>query len=568
MAFQRRFHSLTKLWNRLTEPFPEVRDPDQRYLSRVMAGILLLLAFIIGVVLPLRYLTKIDANTPIRLASAAMGGCIVFAAYLLTRRGRTQLAMTLVIVLASILIMATAIFLGPSTGMRTLYYLTIVGIFAGLFLTFRTAIFVSLSHIALLLLLPLAEPRYTLLRVAEGPLSFNLVLTVTVVVFSWYRVRLEAQKSERLADSETRYRIISELISDYAYSYTVDADGQLHEDWITGSFTRVTGYTWEELDQFVLFHPDFTAQAEGDVKRVLRGETVTSEYRIITKSGQDRWIRLTRQPVWDRELKRVVRFYAVAQDVTQRREAESQKLKLAVQQGRMGIIGDFVQAVSHDFRTSLATIETNRYLIEKTFNADGVDPEKTQSRLNVIQHSVAHLTQQLENLHMLSALIAPKTETSMMNKLVNDLILQQIPLAQNKHIALTFTPELYLSPVLADIGEIQRAINHLLANALNYTPESGKVNVRTYQANRMVSVEIRDSGIGIEADAIGSIFDVFYRADPSRSLASGGVGLGLSMVKMIAEAHNGTVTVSSTPGQGSIFTFSLPAIPSESRAAS
>src|SRR5262249_42127657 len=137
----------------------------------------------------------------------------------------------------------------------------------------------------------------------------------------------------------------------------------------------------------------------------------------------------------------------------QRRETEAQKLKLAVQQGRMGVIGDFVQAVSHDFRTSLATIETNRYLIEKTFNS--INPLKTLARLTTIQQSVGHLTQQLENLHMLSALIAPKTETSMMNKLVNDLILGQIPLAQHKRIALTFTPELYLSPVMADIGEIQ-----------------------------------------------------------------------------------------------------------------
>jgi signal transduction histidine kinase len=121
---------------------------------------------------------------------------------------------------------------------------------------------------------------------------------------------------------------------------------------------------------------------------------------------------------------------------------------------------------------------------------------------------------------------------------------------------------------MADIGEIQRAVNQLLTNALNYTPEGGKVNVRTYQANKMVSVEIRDSGIGIDAADIDNIFDVFYRADPSRSLESGGVGLGLSMVKMIAEAHNGTVSVTSAPGQGSTFTFSLPAVPSESRAAS
>ncbi|MEO8610284.1 MAG: ATP-binding protein [Chloroflexota bacterium] len=566
MALQSRLRFMFQLWNRLTEPFPQVQDADQRYLSHLLSGILLLLAFIIGTILPLRYITTRDAQTPVRLVSAGLGFIIVVGAYLLARRGRTQAAITIVIILATLLITLTAIILGPATGMRTLYYLTVIGIFAGLFLNFRTAIIIFVTHIAMLALLPIAAPSYSIIRITEGPLSFNLVLTVTVVVFAWYRVRLETQKNERLADSETRYRIVSELISDYAYSYTVDADGGLHEDWITGSFANVTGYTWEELDQYILFHPDYSEQAAEDVKRVLRGEAVTNEYLIITKDGHERWMRITRQPVWDIEKKRVVRFYAVAQDVTQHREVEAQKLNMAVQQGRMGVIGDFVQAVSHDFRTSLATIETNRYLIEKTF--DSIEPPKTQTRLETIQQSVVHLTEQLENLHMLSALIAPKTETSIMNKLVNDLILGQVPAAQHKHIALTFTPELYLSPVMADIGEIQRAVNQLLTNAINYTPEGGKVNVRTYQANKMVSVEIRDSGIGIDDDDIDNIFDVFYRADPSRSLESGGVGLGLSMVKMIAEAHNGTVTVTSVPGQGSIFTFSLPAIPSESRSAS
>ena len=566
MALQRRLRFIIQLWNRLTEPFPDVQDSDQRYLAHLVAGSLLLLAFIVITILPLRYLTTRDPQTPVRLTSAIIGFVIVLAAYQLARRGRTQAAIAIVIVVATVLIIVTAIILGADTGMRTLYYLTVIGIFAGLFLAFRAAIVVFITHILLMCLLPIIAPSYSLIRITEGPLSFNLVLTVTVVVFAWYRLRLETQKNVRLADSETRYRIVSELISDYAYSYTVDPDNSLHEDWITGSFTRVTGYKWEELSQYVLFHPDYSEQAAKDVKRVLRGESVTNEYRIITKSGQERWVRITRQPVWDTEQKRVVRFYAVAQDVTQRREAEAQQLNLAVQQGRMGVIGDFVQAVSHDFRTSLATIETNRYLIEKTFNS--INPLKTLSRLTTIQQSVIHLTQQLENLHMLSALIAPKTETSIVNKLVNDLILGQIPAAQRKQIALTFTPELYLSPVMADIGEIQRAINHLLTNALNYTPEGGKVNVRTYQAHKMVSVEIRDSGIGIDTADIDNIFDIFYRADPSRSLESGGVGLGLSMVKMIAQAHNGTVTVTSAPGQGSTFTFSLPAIPSESRAAS
>src|SRR5689334_4224205 len=124
-----------QLWNRLTEPFPEVQDSDQRYLSHLLAGILLLLAFIIITILPLRYLTTRDSQTPIRLISAGTGFVLVFAAYRLARRGRTRAAISIVIILATVLIMATAIILGPPTGMRSLYYVTVIGIFAGLFLT-------------------------------------------------------------------------------------------------------------------------------------------------------------------------------------------------------------------------------------------------------------------------------------------------------------------------------------------------------------------------------------------------------------------------------------------------
>jgi PAS domain S-box-containing protein len=565
VGLRHRFEPFIRLASRLTDPIDSVKDEDQRQESHILSGLMLVIALLIGLIMPLRYLSDINEQTPLRLAAIAIGVATLLVAYGFARRGHNRLAMLIVILFASLLILVTAAVMG--NGIPTLYYLTIISVFASLFLPLPAAFFVVFLHIVGILLLPSLSSAYTLRMLINGPLSFGLVLNLTALIFAGYRARLEHKRQTRLTNSETRYRIISELISDYAYSYTVDEKGEIHEDWITGSFAHVTGYNWEELGQYILFHPDDVEQSKLDMNRVLRGESVTNDYRIVTKSGKERWMRITRQPVWDSEQKRVIRFFAVAQDVTKHREADAQRLKMAIQQGRLGVVGDFVQAVSHDFRTSLATIETNRYLIEKTYNS--VNPMKTASRLTTIQESIFHLTQQLENLQTLSSLIAPKTQMSMMNKLVNDLILQQVPVAQHKNISLTFTPELYLSPVLADVGEVQRAINHLLLNALNYTSPNGKVHVRTYQANKMVSVEIRDTGIGIEPEELTHIFDFFYRADPSRSLESGGVGLGLSIVRMIAEAHNGSVTVTSVPGHGSTFTFSLPALPAESsRAAS
>ncbi len=136
----------------------------------------------------------------------------------------------------------------------------------------------------------------------------------------------ERKQVERaLRESEERYRIISELISDYAYAFRIEPDGKLVHEWITESFRRMTGFTHEEIDedgQYALYHPDDEDRAEADVQRVLRGEAVAGEYRIITKSGVLRWVHIFRQPVWNAAEGRVTHMYGVAQDITERKQAD------------------------------------------------------------------------------------------------------------------------------------------------------------------------------------------------------------------------------------------------------
>jgi signal transduction histidine kinase len=98
----------------------------------------------------------------------------------------------------------------------------------------------------------------------------------------------------------------------------------------------------------------------------------------------------------------------------------------------------------------------------------------------------------------------------------------------------------------------------LLNNAMNHTPRGGSVRLRTYVSEGRACVEVADTGVGITPEHLPRIFDLFYRADESRSVNSGGVGLGLSIVKMVADAHGGQVTVESRPGEGSVFTLALP----------
>jgi two-component system phosphate regulon sensor histidine kinase PhoR len=100
---------------------------------------------------------------------------------------------------------------------------------------------------------------------------------------------------------------------------------------------------------------------------------------------------------------------------------------------------------------------------------------------------------------------------------------------------------------------------NLLDNAVKYTPEGGAITISAACKEKIVQVDISDTGIGISDKDLSRIFERFYRVDKARSRELGGTGLGLSIVKHIVQAHNGQVWVRSTLGHGSTFSFTIPA---------
>ncbi len=112
--------------------------------------------------------------------------------------------------------------------------------------------------------------------------------------------------------------------------------------------------------------------------------------------------------------------------------------------------------------------------------------------------------------------------------------------------------------VQADAHALGRLFLILIDNAIKYTPTGGRVEVLVATDNGSALATVRDTGIGIAAEDLPNVFERFYRVDKARSRESGGVGLGLSIGRWIAEAHGGTVEVQSTPGRGSIFQVRLP----------
>lgn len=141
------------------------------------------------------------------------------------------------------------------------------------------------------------------------------------------------RSKQALLESQERYRIISEMMSDYAYAYDILPDNSINTAWATQeALVRVTGYTWQEINgTFALYHPDDMERARADVERTIRGEAVSGEYRIVTKQGDIRWIQVARRVYHDPDQGRPTRFYGVAQDITERRHAEDAIIALNTQ---------------------------------------------------------------------------------------------------------------------------------------------------------------------------------------------------------------------------------------------
>jgi diguanylate cyclase (GGDEF)-like protein/PAS domain S-box-containing protein len=154
------------------------------------------------------------------------------------------------------------------------------------------------------------------------------------------------QMEQALQASEERYRTITELISDIAYAFCIEPDGTLVAEWITGAFTSITGYTVEELeargDWFSMIYVDDLPIVLRKGKLLLAGHTDVSEFRIVTKSGDVRWLRDTGKPVWDPSQQRVVRILGGTSDITERKRAEEalreseERLRFAFDAANMG----------------------------------------------------------------------------------------------------------------------------------------------------------------------------------------------------------------------------------------
>jgi two-component system, NtrC family, sensor histidine kinase KinB len=219
---------------------------------------------------------------------------------------------------------------------------------------------------------------------------------------------------------------------------------------------------------------------------------------------------------------------------------------------------EFIMTASHELRTPLTGMAMSIGLLSErvTTRLD----EKEQELLRAAQADVERLRTLVNNLLDLSKLesghIVMELEPAPMVQLVESVVDLLQSQAAEKQIELSWYLPEDTPPVLADVNKIVWVLTNLVANALRYTGPNGHIHISGEARQQTLYLSVKDDGIGIPFEYQSKIFDKFVQV--KGAAAKGGAGLGLAISREIIKAHNGTIWVTSRPGEGSVFTFTLP----------
>jgi signal transduction histidine kinase len=221
---------------------------------------------------------------------------------------------------------------------------------------------------------------------------------------------------------------------------------------------------------------------------------------------------------------------------------------------------EFVADASHELRTPLTVLQSSAELLNQ-HRAEPLDQngelfdDIRQEIDRMVRLTSDLLTLARSDRGELELMVAPLGLVS----LTADVVRRITPLAQARGVSLVLAPDATEAIVEADPDRLQQVLLILLDNAIKHTPHGGRVDVRVQRGHGAYALlEVADTGEGIAPQHLARLFDRFYRADAARSRDQGGTGLGLAIAKLLVEAHQGTIGVTSTVGAGTRVSVRLP----------
>ncbi|TVR23045.1 MAG: hybrid sensor histidine kinase/response regulator [Anaerolineaceae bacterium] len=243
----------------------------------------------------------------------------------------------------------------------------------------------------------------------------------------------------------------------------------------------------------------------------------------------------------------------------QRREMEAMRERDRANYQRLSEMKDDVlQMTSHDLKNPLNNFKTALYLLQKH---GCIDDDGGRKYLEILEGNVQQMQDLITNLLDLARFEtgqAPDRQAVSLDDFMRRTLNPFDFNAQQKRITLDYQPPAADIQVMIDAERLGQAISNLLSNAIKYTTEGGAVRVAVATNGLDWRIVISDNGIGIPQNALPHIFDKFYRVNEDQHRHQEGTGLGLSIVKSIVEQHEGQISVTSTPDEGTTFTLTLP----------
>jgi len=404
---------------------------------------------------------------------------------------------------------------------------------------FGAGIALAFAAAAVFLLRPLLRARNLAGQIAAGDFAARFPSRpsgpAAALADSLNEMAEQVQRQMALA-SEGRSRLAAALNSSIDAVAALDAEGRIL--FANVAFEELFGRKLRDVEgrPFVWVLAD---QAVVDAVRASR-EQGTRQINAIERPGK-RFLQVATTPIaGGGEWAVLVVFH----DVTDVKRTEQ-------------VRRDFVANVSHELRTPLAALKS----VVETLAEGALQDEAVASEfLRRADSEVDRLVQLVEELLELSRIESGEQPLVLKPADLPELLAEAVerlrPQAERGGLTLDADIPRDLGEAKIDGPRIERAVLNLLSNAIKFTPPGGRVTLRARREDGRLTVEVRDTGIGIAASDLPRVFERFYKADQAR--AGGGSGLGLALVKHAVEAHGGSVRVESEPEKGSVFSFTIP----------
>jgi PAS domain S-box-containing protein len=347
---------------------------------------------------------------------------------------------------------------------------------------------------------------------------------------------------------------IASLDCDFRFTFTNESYRQNFR-----SVFEAEAVIGDRLHDALAHRPDDQLQAVELWGRALNGERINIETEFGDAEKDRRLWRFRFYPIYDGQ-GHIVGAAHNAADISDRLKAEQERERLLAELKEQDRRKDeFLAMLGHELRNPLAPISAAAALLRMRT----LEPERIALTSDVISRQVAHMTNLIDDLLDVSRVTRGLVSLDMTEEPLNSVIChaveQATPLSRVKgqHISLELAPKTTL--VYGDKHRLVQVLSNILNNAVKYTPDGGHILLTTTVTADHVQIDVTDDGVGMDSAFTSRAFELFTQAERTSDRTSGGLGLGLALVKSLIELHHGTVSAYSAGiGKGSTFSLVLP----------